>query len=332
MPLVMALGSISTALALSRGGSLVFAGAMGFGTLAAFISYTTQLFDPIQQLARILAEMQSAQASAERVIDLLDTQPDIVDSPEVEAEYGTAFAPRRGNWPPIAGGVEFRDVTFAYKTGETVLRDFNLKVEPGQTIALVGETGAGKSTHRQPGVPFLRADRGPAYSSTVWTTVSAASSGCTPRWAMCCRRRTCSAAPLRTTSATAARTPPLEEVMRAAKPWCARDTTSSQALPDGYGTAGGRGRRPPFHRAKAACVLRPRGAGRPAHLRAGRGYQQHRHRDGTAHPERHPDGADRAAPASSWRTACPPSAARTRSLSSAAGASPRPAPTTSCWR
>ena len=126
MPLVMALGSISTALALSRGGSLVFAGAMGFGTLAAFISYTTQLFDPIQQLARILAEMQSAQASAERVIDLLDTQPDIVDSPEVEAEYGTAFAPRRGNWPPIAGGVEFRDVTFAYKTGETVLRDFNL--------------------------------------------------------------------------------------------------------------------------------------------------------------------------------------------------------------
>ena len=146
MPLVMALGSICTALALSRGGSLVFAGAMGFGTLAAFISYTTQLFDPIQQLARILAEMQSAQASAERVIDLLDTQPDIVDSPEVEAEYGTAFAPRRGNWPPIAGGVEFRDVTFAYKTGETVLRDFNLKVEPGQTIALVGETGAGKST------------------------------------------------------------------------------------------------------------------------------------------------------------------------------------------
>ena len=82
----------------------------------------------------------------QRGIDLLDTQPDIVDSPEVEAEYGTAFAPRRGNWPPIAGGVEFRDVTFAYKTGETVLRDFNLKVEPGQTIALVGETGAGKST------------------------------------------------------------------------------------------------------------------------------------------------------------------------------------------
>lgn len=146
MPLVMALGSVSTALALGRGGRLVFAGAMGFGTLAAFISYTAQLFDPIQQLARILAEMQAAQASAERVIDLLDTEPDIVDSPEVIKEYGTAFAPRRENWPPITGKVEFRHVTFAYKTGETVLRDFSLTVQPGQTIALVGETGAGKST------------------------------------------------------------------------------------------------------------------------------------------------------------------------------------------
>ena len=148
MPLVMALGSISTALALSRGGSLVFAGAMGFGTLAAFISYTTQLFDPIQQLARILAEMQSAQASA-GVIDLLDTQPDIVDSPEVEAEYGTAFCATARELASHRGRRGVRDVTFAYKTGETVLRDFNLKVEPGQTIALVGETGAGKKHHRQ---------------------------------------------------------------------------------------------------------------------------------------------------------------------------------------
>lgn len=146
MPLVLGLGSIATACALAYGGSLVFAGAMGFGTLSAFISYTTQLFDPIQQLARILAEMQSAQASAERVIDLLDTEPDIVDRPEVVAEYGTAFAPKRENWPPITGRVEFEHVTFAYKTGETVLRDFSLTVQPGQTIALVGETGAGKST------------------------------------------------------------------------------------------------------------------------------------------------------------------------------------------
>ena len=146
MPLVLGLGSIATAFALSYGGSLVFAGAMGFGTLSAFISYTTQLFEPIQSLARILAEMQSAQASAERVLDLLDTEPDVTDTPEVEAVYGTSLEPKRENWPAIIGAVEFRDVTFSYKTGETVLRDFNLTVEAGQTIALVGETGAGKST------------------------------------------------------------------------------------------------------------------------------------------------------------------------------------------
>ena len=73
MPIVVALGSVSTALALSGGGKLVLGGVLGLGTLSAFLSYTTQLFDPIQQLANILAEMQAAQASAERVIDLLDT-------------------------------------------------------------------------------------------------------------------------------------------------------------------------------------------------------------------------------------------------------------------
>lgn len=146
MPIVVCLGSISTALALSYGGNLVLLAALDLGTLAAFISYTTQLFDPIQQLANILAEMQAAQASAERVIDLLDTKPDIVDTPAVEAVYGTALEPKRENWPPITGKVEFCDVGFHYKTGERVLEHFNLTVEPGQTIALVGETGAGKST------------------------------------------------------------------------------------------------------------------------------------------------------------------------------------------
>ncbi len=146
MPLVINLGAIATALALWRGGVEVFAGIIDIGTLAAFISYTTQLFDPIQQLAGILAEMQAAQASAERVIDLLDTQSDVKDSPEIEARYGDLFHGKRENWPDIHGKVEFKDVTFRYKSGEEVLHNFNLTVEPGQNIALVGETGAGKTT------------------------------------------------------------------------------------------------------------------------------------------------------------------------------------------
>ena len=146
MPLVVNLGAIATALALWRGGVEVFAGIIDIGTLAAFISYTTQLFDPIQQLAGILAEMQAAQASAERVIDLLDTQSDVKDSPEIEARYGDLFHGKRENWPDIHGKVEFKNVTFRYKSGEEVLYNFNLTVEPGQNIALVGETGAGKTT------------------------------------------------------------------------------------------------------------------------------------------------------------------------------------------
>lgn len=103
MPLVMMLGSIGTAIALYKGGQAVLLnnigeatifGVIGFGTLSAFISYTMQFFDPIQSLARILAEFQSAQASAERVISLIDTPCDIEDSPEVEEKYGDSFDPK----------------------------------------------------------------------------------------------------------------------------------------------------------------------------------------------------------------------------------------------
>jgi len=89
--------------------------------------------------------MQAAQASAERVIDLLDTESDVKDSPEIEARYGDLFHGRRENWPDIQGKVEFKNVTFRYKSGEEVLHNFDLTVEPGENVALVGETGAGKT-------------------------------------------------------------------------------------------------------------------------------------------------------------------------------------------
>lgn len=150
-PIVMCLGAVGTGLALYAGGLGVAGkwtamGAVTLGTLATFISYSTGIFDPIQQLAGIFAEMQSAQASAERVITLIDTEPDVVDSAEVVEKYGDMFDPKRENWEPIRGDVTFRDVSFAYKEGEKVLSHFDLDVKAGETIALVGETGAGKST------------------------------------------------------------------------------------------------------------------------------------------------------------------------------------------
>ncbi len=151
-PIIMSLGAIGTGLALTFGGAGVitpetaFVGAITAGTLVAFISYCTQLFDPIQQLANILAEMLGSQASAERVITLMDTKPDVVDTLETLKKYGDTMHPLKNNWETIKGDVCFDHVTFQYKNGERVLNDFSLDVKAGQTIALVGETGAGKST------------------------------------------------------------------------------------------------------------------------------------------------------------------------------------------
>lgn len=150
-PIVMCLGAVGTGMALWAGGVSVtgtwaFMGTITVGTLATFISYSTGIFDPIQQLAGIFAEMQSAQASAERVLTLLDTPCDIADTDEVIEKYGTVFDPKRENWEDINGAVRFEDVSFAYKGGEKVLEHFDLDVKAGENIALVGETGAGKST------------------------------------------------------------------------------------------------------------------------------------------------------------------------------------------
>ena len=104
------------------------------------------VFEPIQQLARIFAELQNAQASAERVFSMIETEPDVKDSPEVVKEYGDIFVAKKENWPPIKGDVSFCNVSFSYKDGEEVLENFNLEVKAGESIALVGETGSGKST------------------------------------------------------------------------------------------------------------------------------------------------------------------------------------------
>lgn len=146
LPIVLAIGSVGTGLALWAGGGSVMVGTITYGTLVAFIGYTVQFFEPVREIARVLAELQSAQASAERVISLIETESDINDPPEIVARYGDAFHPLPDNWEPASGRIEFRNVGFKYKEGEQVLKDFNLTVEPGESIALVGETGSGKST------------------------------------------------------------------------------------------------------------------------------------------------------------------------------------------
>lgn len=146
MPIVMGLGAVSTAAILWSGGHQVLMQTLQFGTLMMFTQYATQFFEPLRQIARLIAELQMAQASAERVLSLLDSEPEIVDSPEVIAKYGTELDPKPENYEPIHGDIEFSHVDFEYLKDERILTDFNLKVRAGQTVALVGETGSGKST------------------------------------------------------------------------------------------------------------------------------------------------------------------------------------------
>ena len=146
LPIVVSLGSIATAVALWQTGNMALAGTLKLGTVMLFVNYTVQFFDPIRGIAGTFSEMQSAQAAAERVVSLLETEPGIKDTPEVIERFGDSFRPHRENWPQIRGEIEFDHVDFQYQDGEKVLSDFNLHVRAGETIALVGPTGAGKST------------------------------------------------------------------------------------------------------------------------------------------------------------------------------------------
>ena len=149
-PIVTTLGSLAAGLALWRGGYLSAGGAMSLGTLVAFVNFAGQFFNPINQLAQRLTEMQGAQAAGERVMGLLATVPKIKDSDAVKARIAQSRTPDAGTaidgLPSKIETIEFRHVTFSYDTGPVVLHDFNLTVRAGETIALVGPSGGGKST------------------------------------------------------------------------------------------------------------------------------------------------------------------------------------------
>ena len=147
IPLVLFFSTMAVAIVLLRGGHMVLEQVLEIATLSTFTTYAVGIFAPIQMTAANIAEFISLQASIERVTGLLDEVPMVRDTPEVEAKYGDVFEPKRENWEPLKGDIEFRDVTFRYPDGgENVLEHFSLKIPAGTTVAIVGETGAGKST------------------------------------------------------------------------------------------------------------------------------------------------------------------------------------------
>lgn len=135
------------ALVLWRGGIITMEGVLTIGTLSVFMSYAQGLMEPIQWLVNVLSNLVTIQVNIERFDRLMNTQPNVQDRPDVIEKYGDCFTPKRENWEPLHGDVEFDHVTFRYPDGEeTVLEDFCLQVPQGTNVAIVGETGAGKST------------------------------------------------------------------------------------------------------------------------------------------------------------------------------------------
>lgn len=141
------MSSVALALVLWRGGIITLDGVIQIGTLSVFLSYALSMMEPIQNIIITLSELIAVQVNVERLTRLLETESDVSDTPEVIEKYGDTFNPKKENWEPLFGDVEFKDVTFKYPDGdEYVLTNFNLKVPQGTNVAIVGETGAGKST------------------------------------------------------------------------------------------------------------------------------------------------------------------------------------------
>jgi ATP-binding cassette subfamily B multidrug efflux pump len=134
MPMMGILSNLNVAILCGLGGWLAIRGAVTIGTIAAFITYSRRFAEPLRQLGNLYNQVQGALAGAERIFELLDTAPDQTDSS------------RALDLPKVVGEVKLEHVTFSYVPGVPVLKDVSIQARPGERIALVGHTGAGKTT------------------------------------------------------------------------------------------------------------------------------------------------------------------------------------------
>ena len=134
LPPVDILTAAGMGLAIFFGARMIVGGGLEVGVLMAFVMYILRFFDPIRNLTMMYTQLQRSMASGVRIFDLLDAEPDLVDAPDAQP------------LPRLRGEVRFTDVTYSYVPGEDVLKKVNLHVNPGETVAIVGPTGAGKTT------------------------------------------------------------------------------------------------------------------------------------------------------------------------------------------
>ena len=150
MPSIMLVSSFTTALIIliSTLDTSLFhlENPAGIATLVLFVGFVSQIYRPIQEFSEVANEFIATQASVEKVISLIETEPEIVDREDVIEKYGSLFNNKKENFEKLHGEVEFKDVSFSYVEGVEVIHNLTLKIKKGTSLAIVGETGSGKTT------------------------------------------------------------------------------------------------------------------------------------------------------------------------------------------
>lgn len=147
-PSVTLISTITTAIVIFVGSALMLNNTILYDVsiFVLFIGFVSALYTPIQEFVDLFTELMSTQSSVEKILSLIETKPIINDTPEVEKKYGTLLAPRVEAYEPMLGAIEFHHISFSYNPGTEIIHDMNLVIPKGQTVAIVGETGSGKST------------------------------------------------------------------------------------------------------------------------------------------------------------------------------------------
>lgn len=168
-PILSTLSSLTIALIIFLG--LKSVGSMDkaslVSTIILFVGFVSSIYNPLQNLSEVFSEIMAGQAGAEKLMQLIEEKVTIVDTPEVIAKYGTILNPKKENYINLDGDIEFKHVSFSYNEGVEIIHDLNLKIDKGTSLAIVGETGSGKTTTVNLLCRFYEPSKGHVYINNI---------------------------------------------------------------------------------------------------------------------------------------------------------------------